>query len=81
MPFTRQSLSRRRRQQIRNLRLRDKTIEPKILVQKDERITNQSISDIVTSKLGSYSVTFDLMASNDNGQNQPIRQTLPVTVR
>jgi len=57
------------------------TFEPKILVRKHGDITNQSVTGIVTSKPGSYSVTFDLMASNAEGAGQSIRQTLPVTVR
>ena len=57
------------------------TLEPKILVRKGKGITNQSVTGIVTSKPGSYDVTFDLMASNAEGAGQSIRQTLPVTVR
>jgi len=58
-----------------------RTFEPKILVPKDERITNQSMTDIVSSNPGTYAVTFDLMASTANGASHSIRQTLPITVR
>jgi hypothetical protein len=57
------------------------TLEPKILVRKNERITNQSVVGIVTSKPGQYDVTFDLVASTTSRDNQPIHQSLPVTVR
>ena len=57
------------------------TLEPKILVRKSERITNQSVTGIVVTTPGAYAVTFDLMASTANGQDQPIRQMLDVTVK
>lgn len=53
-----------------------------ITVKKDESITNESVSGIVTSSPGSYTVTLNLKATRlDTAQTQPIRETIPVTVK
>ena len=53
-----------------------------ITVKKDESITNQSITGIVTSTPGTYAVTFDLTATVPaTGQKQPIRESIEVAVR
>lgn len=51
-------------------------------VQKDESITNQSVTGIVTSTPGTYAVTFSLTATAPNSEKKtPIRETIQVSVK
>lgn len=53
-----------------------------ITVQKNESITNQSITGIVTSTPGTYAVAISLEATiTDTGKSTPIRESIPVIVR
>lgn len=53
-----------------------------ISVQKNESITNESVTGIVTSSPGNYTVTLNLTATVvDTGKTHPIRETIQVTVR
>ena len=53
-----------------------------ITVEKNESITNQSITGIVTSTPGTYAVAMLLEATvTDTGKSVSIRQSIPVTVR
>ena len=58
------------------------TLKTNVAVKKTERITNQSVSDIVTSKPGTYAVEFDLVATvTDTKKTQPIKERINVVVR
>jgi hypothetical protein len=53
-----------------------------VVVKKNESITNQSVTGIVTSKPGTYAVTFALTATvSDTGKNQEIRHSVDVVVK
>jgi hypothetical protein len=51
-----------------------------ITVPRNESITNQSISGIVTDTPGEYALTFELAATS-NGNSQPISEKIAVAVR
>jgi len=51
-----------------------------IIVPRNESITNQSISGIVTDTPGEYALTFDLAATS-NGNSQPVREKIAVVVK
>ena len=52
-----------------------------LVVKKDEAFANQSVTGIVTSKPGTYAVTFKLTATvTGTGNTHPIEQSLPVVV-
>ena len=58
------------------------TLKTDLAVKKTERIANQSVSDIVTSTPGTYSVDFALVATvTDTKKTQPIREKIRVVVR
>jgi hypothetical protein len=58
------------------------TLRTSMVVKKTERIGNQSVSDIVTSKPGTYSVDFDLAATvTDSKKTQPLREKIVVVVK
>ena len=58
------------------------TSRTNIAVKKNESITNESVTGIVTSTPGSYEVRLDLMAAMvDTGKTQPLRETIQVAVR
>src|SRR5438067_2195727 len=58
------------------------TSRTNITVKKSESITTESVMGIVTSAPGSYTVTLNLTATVvDTGKTQPIRETIPVTVK
>ena len=53
-----------------------------VTVKEDESIMNSSITGIVTSKPGKYTVDIALTARvTDTGKNDPIHVSVPVTVR
>ena len=53
-----------------------------ITVKKNEAITNQSVTGIVTNRAGTYPLTFALEATTGNaGTSQPVRDTVNVVVR
>ena len=57
-------------------------IRPTVSVFKNEEISNSSLTDIVSSKPGTYALKFDLMASVvDTGNTHPIRTEVPVVLR
>ncbi len=57
-------------------------LKTNMVVRKTERIGNQSVSDIVTSKPGRYSVDFDLAATvTDTKKTQAIREKIIVVVK
>ena len=58
------------------------TSRTSITVKKNEEIANQSVTGIVTSSQGTYTVTLDFTATVvDTRKTQPIRQTIQVTVK
>jgi hypothetical protein len=58
------------------------TTQSNITVQKNESISNQSVTGIVTETAGTYAVIFELVATaTDTGKSQPIRQRVPVVVK
>jgi hypothetical protein len=58
------------------------TSRTNITVKKNESITNESVSGIVTSTPGRCTVSLNLTATVlDTGKTQPIRETIQVTVR
>lgn len=57
------------------------TARTNVTVKKNESITNQSVTGIVTSTPGVYDVTFSLTAADASGHSVPIREALRVTVR
>lgn len=58
------------------------TSQTNITVKKNEEITNESVSGIVTSTPGTYTVTLNQTATVvDTGKTQPIRETIQVTVK
>src|SRR4029077_15625056 len=58
------------------------TLTTSMVVKKAERIGNQSVSDVVTSRPGTYSVNFDIAATvTDTRKTQPIRETISVVVK
>jgi hypothetical protein len=53
-----------------------------IRVAKDQSIANQSISGIVTSKPGAYTVALSLTATMTvSGKMVPVQETIPITVK
>lgn len=53
-----------------------------ITVKKNESITNQSVTGIVSSTPGTYTVAFDLEATvTETGRRQPIRESIQVAVK
>jgi hypothetical protein len=59
-----------------------RTAATNVVVRKGESMTNQSVTGIVTSKPGTYQVTFALTATiADAGTTQPIRQSVQVVVK
>jgi hypothetical protein len=53
-----------------------------VSVRKDESIINQSVTGIVTSRPGTYSVTLSLTATMVNtGKTVPVRETIQITVK
>jgi hypothetical protein len=53
-----------------------------VTVRKDESITNQSVTGIVTSTPGTYSVTLSLTATlAKTGKTVPVQETIRVTVK
>ena len=53
-----------------------------VTVKKEESITNQSVTDIVTSKPGTYTMVFDLLAATATGSvGQPVREQVRVSVK
>jgi len=53
-----------------------------ITVEKNQSITNQSVSGIVTPMPGTYMVTLSLMATlTDTGKTVPVQETIQVTVK
>ena len=59
-----------------------RTAATNVVVRKGESMTNQSVTGIVTSKPGTYQVTFALTATiADAGTKQPIRQSVQVVVK
>lgn len=53
-----------------------------VVVKEDERIANQSVTGIVTSRAGTYDVTFALTAAiTDTGARQPLQQSVRVVVK
>ena len=58
------------------------TLTTNMVVKKTERIGRQSASDIVTSRPGTYTVDFDLVATvTDTKQTQLIKERINVVVR
>src|SRR4051812_13732677 len=58
------------------------TVTTNIVVRKTERIGNQSVTHIVTSTPGTYSVDFDLSAAvTETKKTQPIREKVNVVVK
>jgi hypothetical protein len=58
------------------------TTPTSVVVKKDESITNQSVTGVVTARPGSYQVRLDLTATvADTGKSQPIRQSVPIVVK
>ena len=58
------------------------TSQTKISVSKTESITNQSVTGIVTSKPGGYTMSWYLTATVvDTGKTYPVRDTIQVTVK
>jgi hypothetical protein len=59
-----------------------RTAPTSVVVGKGESITNQSVTGIVTSRPGTYEVTFALTATiSQTGRSQPIRQSVQVVVK
>lgn len=57
-------------------------VQTNTTVKKNESIINQSVTDIVTSTAGTYTVTFDLMATvTATGKTEPIRDQIRVVVK
>jgi hypothetical protein len=57
-------------------------LQPNITVTKNESITNQSVTGIVTATPGRSAVTFALVATvTDTKKSQPIRDSVPVVVK
>jgi hypothetical protein len=57
-------------------------VKTDVTVQKDQAITNQSVTGIVTSTPGTSSVAFDLVATQTTtGKSQPIRASIPIVVQ
>ena len=53
-----------------------------ITVKKNESITNQSVTGIVTNNAGTYALTLALEATTGtNGTSQPVRDTVNVIVK
>jgi hypothetical protein len=52
-----------------------------ITVKKDQSITNQSTTGIVTNTPGTYALTIAFDATADAGRSQPIREQVRVVVR
>ena len=53
-----------------------------VRVPKDESLTNQSVTGIVTSMPGTYTVTLSLMATmTGNPTTVPVQETIRITVR
>jgi len=53
-----------------------------LTVEKNQSITNQSVSGIVTPMPGTYMVTLSLMATlTDTGKTVPVQETIQVTVK
>jgi hypothetical protein len=58
------------------------TTQSDVTVKKDESISNQSVTGIVTETPGAYAIVFDLVATAaDTGKSQPIRQQVPIVVK
>jgi len=57
------------------------TTKAAIAVRKDESITNQSVTGIVTPTPGTYAVKLDLSAKVETGRSEVIRETIVVVVR
>jgi len=59
-----------------------RTAQTSVVVKRDEPIANQSVTGIVTSRPGTYEVTFALTATiGDTGTRQPLRQSVQVVVK
>jgi hypothetical protein len=59
-----------------------RTMQTNIVVKKDESITNQSVTSIVTSKPGTYALRFAITATvTDSGKRQPINETVQVAAK
>lgn len=57
-------------------------VQTNITVKKNESITNQSVTGIVTSTPGNYEVTFDLVgAPVDTARTQQIRERVAVVIK
>jgi hypothetical protein len=52
-----------------------------VTVEKNQSITNQSVSGIVTPMPGTYMVTLSLMATLTDGKTMPVQETIQVTVK
>jgi hypothetical protein len=58
------------------------TLNTNIVVKKTERIGNQSVSDVVTSKPGTYPIEFDMVATvTGTKTTQPIKERINIVVR
>jgi hypothetical protein len=58
------------------------TTQANVVVKKNESIVNQSVTGIVTSTPGTYTLSFALVATlTDTGKSQPIREQVPVVVK
>jgi hypothetical protein len=58
------------------------TTRTAVLVKKEESITNEAVTGIVTATPGNYTVTLTMQATVvDTGKTQPIRQTIQVAVK
>jgi|SRR5436190_5085648 len=57
------------------------TTKAAIAVRKDESITHESVTGIVTSTPGTYAVKLDLSAKVETGRTGAIRETIVVVVR
>lgn len=57
-------------------------VQTNITVKKNESITNQSVTNIVTATPGTYVMKIELTATSaQTGQSQPIREEVPIVVR
>ena len=58
-----------------------KTIPVDTTVRKNEEIANQSVTGIVADKPGTYAITFDLTATSQAGNPQPVHDEVRVVVK
>jgi hypothetical protein len=59
-----------------------KTLQPDITLLKSDSIKNQSVTGIVTSTPGTYSIDFKITATAvGTGNSQPIQMQIPIVVR